>query len=127
MLGQHIALPRLVTVSLPTRQILLEFRNAARNQERVRVVIKRWRSTGVLCVAVRHEHDQTLPRPREQDTIRVQKVQLVRLVANLLPFGALEGVVLPSVVGPTQITIPADVRSFCVFLWRNTWAKSNQT
>ena len=58
--------------------------NAARKQERLGLVIKRGRSSGVRCVAVRHEHDQTLPRTREQDTIGVQEVQLARLVANLL-------------------------------------------
>jgi hypothetical protein len=35
--------------------------NAARNQERVGLVIKRWRPGWVLCVAVQHEYDQTLP------------------------------------------------------------------
>ena len=75
--------------------------NTARNQERVGLVVKRRRSSGILCVAVWHKHDEALSRPREQDTIGVQEVQLVRLVANLLPFGALEGVMLPSIVSPT--------------------------
>jgi hypothetical protein len=82
------------------RLTLFEFRNATRNQKRIRLIIKGWRSSGVLCVAVWHENDQTLPRAREQDTISVQEVQLVRLVANLLPFGALERVMLPCVVNP---------------------------
>ena len=37
--------------------------NAARNEERIRLVVKCWRSSGVLCVAVRHEHYPPLPRP----------------------------------------------------------------
>ena len=45
---------------------------AARKQKRIRLVVKRWRSSGVLCVALRHEHYQPLPRPCEQDTIRIQ-------------------------------------------------------
>lgn len=55
------------------RLTLFEFGHAARNQERVSFVIKCWRSSGILCVAVRHEHDLPLPRPRQQDTIRVQE------------------------------------------------------
>jgi hypothetical protein len=74
--------------------------NAARNQKRIRLVIKRRRSSGVLCVTVRYEHDQPLSRPRKQDTISVQEAQLVRLVADLLPLGALERVMLPRIVSP---------------------------
>ena len=56
----------------------------------------------MVCVAVRHEHDQALPRTRERETISVQEVKLVcfRFVA----------VLLPRVVNPTQISIPADGR-----------------
>ena len=41
-----------------------------------------------------------LPRTRERETIRVQEAKLVRFVA----------VLLPRVVNPTQISIPADRR-----------------
>ena len=41
--------------------------NTARNQKRIRLVVKRRRSSGVLCVAVWHENDQTLPRARDHD------------------------------------------------------------
>ena len=37
--------------------------NTARNEERIGLVVKCWRSSGVLCVAVRHEHYPPLPRP----------------------------------------------------------------
>ena len=50
--------------ALRPRLALFDFRNAARNQERLGLVIKRGRSSGVLCVAVRHEYNQTPPRPR---------------------------------------------------------------
>ena len=59
--------------------------NAARKQKRIRLGIKRGRSSGVVWVAVRHEHYQPLPRPGEQDAIRVQEVKRVRFVGVLLP------------------------------------------
>ena len=57
---------------------------AARKQKRIRLVVKRWRSRGVLCVALRHEHDQALPRTRERGAIRVQ--ERFRSAAGIGPF-----------------------------------------
>ncbi len=35
-------------------------------KKRICFVIKRWRSSGVLCIAVKHEHDQRLQMGRER-------------------------------------------------------------